>query len=207
MVSKAKRPQHILKIALGLAAEAPWSSISLRDIAEAASVSPSEVYTLFPSKIAIVKAYFISVDAAVLKTKFAFEAEDSPRDRLFEVLMRRFDALSDDRNGVLSFLEALRCDPVSALCLSRSLCNSMGWMLEASAISSSGPNGRLTVNGLIAIWLVTLRAWQRDESEDMAHTMAVLDKNLRRAERLRLMLPFALHRRRTEDPQPNAAPA
>ena len=207
MVSKAKRPQHILKTALGLAAEAPWSSISLRDIAEAASVSPSEIYTLYPSKIAIVKAYFISVDAAVLETKFGFEAEDSPRDRLFEVLMRRFDALSDDRKSVLSILATLRCDPVSALCLSRSLCSAMGWMLEASAIPSSWPNGRLTVNGLVALWLVTLRAWQRDESEDMAHTMAVLDKNLRRAERLRLMLPSALHRRRTEDPQPNAAPA
>ena len=207
MVSKAKRPQHILKTALGLAAEAPWSSISLRDIAEAASVSPSEIYTLYPSKIAIVKAYFISVDAAVLETKFGFEAEDSPRDRLFEVLMRRFDALSDHRKSVLSILATLRCDPVSALCLSGSLCSSMGWMLEASAIPSSWPNGRLTVNGLVALWLVTLRTWQRDESEDMAHTMAVLDKNLRRAERLRLMLPSALHRRRTEDPQPNAAPA
>ena len=83
MVSKANRPQHILKTALGLAAEAPWSSISLRDIAEAASVSLSEIYTLYPSKIAIVKAYFISVDAAVLETKFGFEADFTTQPGIF----------------------------------------------------------------------------------------------------------------------------
>ena len=82
----------------------------------------------------------------------------------------------------------------------------MRWMLETAEISTSGPNGCLPVKGLVALWFATLRIWEGDESEDMAHTMAVLDKNLRRAERLRLMLPSALHRRRTEDPQPNAAP-
>lgn len=208
MVKKADRPQHIVNTALGLAAEARWSSISLREIADAADVSPAEMYTLYPSKTAILKAYFASVDAAVLGTKFGFEEEDSPRDRLFDVLMRRFDALSDDRDGVLSILATLRCDPVSALCLSSGVCGSMRWMLEAAQIPVSGPKGRLTVKGLVALWLATLRVWERDESEDMARTMAALDKNLRRAERLRSMLPSPPRRsRRDEEPQPDAAPA
>ena len=79
------------------------------------------------------------------------------------------------------------------------------WVCGTSSVRSTN-SFAIIGTSTICSWIVTLRTWQRDESEDMAHTMAVLDKNLRRAERLRLMLPSALHRRRTEDPQPNAAP-
>ena len=191
MVKKADRPQQILETALGLASKARWSSISLREITAAAGVLPAEMYSLYPSKIEILKAYFASVDAAVLKTKFAFDPEDSPRDRLFDVLMRRFDALSDDRDAVVSILAALRSDPMSTLCLAPGIYRSMRWMLETAEISTSGLNGCLTVKGLVALWFATLRIWERDESEDMARTMAALDKNLRRAERLSSMLPFS----------------
>jgi hypothetical protein len=102
-------------------------------------------------------------------------------------------------------LRALRCDPIAALCLSAGLCGSMRWMLEAAGIEASGPNGRLTVKGLAAVWLATLRVWERDESEDMARTMASLDRNLRRAERLRALLPSP--RRPAEEPQRDASPA
>ena len=207
MVKKADRPQHIVKTALGLAVADGWSSVCLRDIAEAADVSLSEMHTLYPSKMSVLKAYFALVDAAVLGTKFAFDDEDTARDRLFDVLMRRFDALSKDREGVLSILASLRCDPISALCLSAGLCGSMRWMLEAAGIRATGPNGRLTVKGLTALWLATLRVWERDDSEDMARTMAALDKNLRRAERLRSMLPSGRHSRRDDEAQPDASPA
>jgi len=207
MVKKADRPQHIVKTALGLAAAGRWSSISLREIAEAADVSLAEMHALYPSKTAVLKAYFASIDSAVLGTKFAFDDEDSARDRLFDVLMRRFDALSDDRDGVLSILAALRCDPLSALCLSAGICGSMRWMLETAEISGSGPKGRLTVQGLTALWLATLRVWERDESEDMARTMAALDKNLRRAERLRSMLPSGRRGGAGVDAEPDTAPA
>lgn len=207
MVKKADRPQHIVKTALELAASTPWSSIGLRDIATAAGVSLAEMHTLYPTKTAILKAYFASVDAAVLDTKFVFDEEDGPRDRLFDVLMRRFDVLSEERDGVLAILTTLRCDPLAALCLGAGFCGSMRWMLETAGIPSTGRNGRLTAKGLAAVWLATLRVWERDDSEDMARTMAALDKNLRRAERLRGMLPTARRSRRGPEAQPDASPA
>lgn len=207
MVKKADRPQHIVKTALELAAAGRWSSVGLRDIAEASDVSLAEMYTLYPTKLEIVKAYFASVDSAVLGTKFAFDAEDGPRDRLFDVLMRRFDTLTEDREGVMSILAALRCDPLSALCLGSGFCGSMRWMLESAGIAVAGPGGRLTVKGLAGVWLATLRVWEKDDSEDMSRTMAALDKNLRRAERLRSILPTGRRRRQDEEPQPDTSPA
>ena len=134
MVKKADRPKHIVKTALGLAAAGRWSSVSLRDIAEASDVSLAELHELYPSKVAIVRAHFRAVDETVLKTTFAFETDDSARDRLFDVLMRRFDALSEDRDGVLSILHALRCDPLAALCLADTFAGSMRWMLEPECV-------------------------------------------------------------------------
>ncbi len=213
MVRKADRPKHIIKTALGLAASGRWASVGLRDIAEAADVSLAELHGLYPSKTAILRAYFESVDAVVLDTKFDFDDEDTPRDRLFDVLMRRFDALGEDREAVSAILAALCRDPLAGLCLSCGLPGSMRWMLEAAGVRSSGRVGRLLVKGLGAVWLATLTVWRRDDSADMARTMAALDRNLRRAERLFALLPTGRRSRKStepselSEPQQDATPA
>jgi AcrR family transcriptional regulator len=207
MVKKSDRPHHIIKTTLGLAATGHWTSSGLRDIAEAADVSLAELHTLYPSKTAILKAYFDSVDASVIGTKFVFGEEDGPRDRLFDVLMRRFDTLSEDRDGVIAILDALRRDPITALCLSSGLPGSMRWMLETGGIKATGLSGRLIVKGLSAVWLATLRVWMSDDSEDMARTMSALDKNLHRAGRIYSFLPTGRQNRRPAEPEQNVAPA
>ena len=205
MVRKADRPRHIIKAALALAAAGRWSSVGLRDIAEAAEVSLAELHELYSSKTAILAAHFDAIDAAVLKGTAEFDTEDTRRDRLFEVLMRRFDALSGDRDAIAAIVLASCRDPITGLCLSVGLLRSMRWMLEAAGIRATGPRGRMTARGLAAVWLATARIWLRDESEDMARTMAALDRNLARAEPLANLLACGV--RRARDAQAEAAPA
>ena len=54
-------------------------------------------------------------------------------------------------------------------------------MLEAAGDPARGLRGALRVHGLVAVWTWTLRAFERDESEDLSGTMAALDKALGRA--------------------------
>jgi hypothetical protein len=96
--------------------------------------------------------------------------------------MRRFDALQAHRQGVLALLKTLPTDPGTALLLTAATARSMSWMLQAAGIPASGLSGQLAINGLLAIWLYTLRAWQTDDTADLAKTMAALDKALSRAE-------------------------
>ena len=56
----------------------------------------------------------------------------TPRDRIFDVLMRRIDAMQPHRAGILRLLEELRTDPPLALCLLAGLPRSMAWLLEAA---------------------------------------------------------------------------
>ena len=104
------------------------------------------------------------------------------RDRLFDLLMRRIDALQAHRAGVLALLRALPADPPTALLLALATRRSMRWMLEAAGIPTRGIHGELRVKGLVAVWLWTIRAWRADDNEDLAATMAALDAALRRAE-------------------------
>ena len=175
-------PDRIIDAALGLAAGKPWREISLAEIAEAAGLPLSEVYPVFPSKAKVLAGYGRRVDAAVLAGEEAGAREGSARDRLFDVLMRRFDALGPDKAAVRSILCDLCRDPTIGLCGLCPFARSMACMLEAADLSSQGLRGGLRVKALGAIYLATLRVWLRDESEDLARTMAALDRNLRRAE-------------------------
>lgn len=60
----------------------------------------------------------------------------------------------------------------------------MATMLEAAGLSASGCRGMLRVKGLSAIYLSSLKVWLKDESQDMAKTMAALDKKLNQADGL-----------------------
>ena len=106
------------------------------------------------------------------------------RDKLFDLLMRRFDALQAHRAGVVALLRALPSEPPTALLLACATRRSMRWMLETAGASTAGLRGTLRVRGLVAVWVWTLRAWERDESADLSGTMAALDAALRRADRV-----------------------
>jgi hypothetical protein len=104
--------------------------------------------------------------------------DGSPRDRLFDLLMRRLDVLQAHRAGVLALLRWLPAAPAAAALLACANLRSMRWMLDGAGIDSRGLLGRLRVKGLLAVWLWVVRAWQADESADLAATMAALDQAL-----------------------------
>ncbi len=175
--------QRIIDTAFGLAVERGWRDLSLAEIAEAAGLPLSQVYPLFPSKQAILDGFSARVDAAMLAE--GIEDMDLPaRDRLFDMVMRRFDALQPYREALGVILQDQLGDPLAACCGLHRLRRSMAATLEAAGFSTTGCRGVLRLKGLSAIYLSTLRVWLRDDSEDMAKTMAQLDRLLSRADSL-----------------------
>jgi AcrR family transcriptional regulator len=171
-----------LEVALSLAAEKGWRDLALADIAEGAGLSLAELYALYPSKQAILKAYSRKIDMAVLAET---ERPEGPaKDRLFDVLMRRLDKLDPHKAGLERIAEDTARDPLAMACSLARLDRSMAAMLEAAGIPAAGLAGLLRVKGLSAVYLQGLRAWFRDDSPDKAKTMATLDRALGRADRL-----------------------
>jgi hypothetical protein len=129
------------------------------------------------------------------------EAEGPVRDRLFDLLMRRFDTLQQHRGGVLALMRALPSDPPAAAMLAFATRRSMRWMLQAAGVSTAGLRGEMQVRGLMAVWLWGLRAWARDETSDMSATMVALDNALARADQV----AGWLYGRRAPPPVPETA--
>jgi len=69
------------------------------------------------------------------------EADERPRDRLFDLLMRRFEALHPHRRALDVLGRELPTDPAAALADRARLLRSIAWMLEAAGISTDGSAG------------------------------------------------------------------
>lgn len=188
----AKRPRpirdRIIDAALELAGEGPWRGVSLSDIAAGARQPLSKLYELFPSRTAIVMAVIERTTATMLANVDPGAADEPPRDRLLDVLMQRLDALAPYKGAVRSILRDVPFDPLNSLCLAPGFLASIAWTLEAAGFSTAGLRGALRVKGLSVIYLGALSVWFSDDSEDQAKTLAYLDRRLKQAEKVVLML-------------------
>ncbi len=174
----------VLDAFLRLVAERGYGNVTLRDVAAAADMGLADLYRLYRDKTALVSGIMARVDANVLAgTPRQIDPEETARDRLFDVMMRRYDALKPHREAVRSIARAARRDPLLALALAPSVHRSMAAMLEAAGLSSEGLAGAMRQNGLLAIHAAVSRVFDGDDSADLSKTMAALDSRLKTAER------------------------
>ena len=171
----------LIGAALLMAAESGWRRVSVVTAAREAGVPLPVARARFPSRHAILLRLGRLADQAVLAE---VPTDGSVRDRLFDMLMRRIDALQNHRAGVIAVLRGLPYDPPTALMLACATRRSMRWMLEAAGVPATGLTGELRVRGLVGVWLWTVRAWERDDSTDLSATMAALDIALSPAEEI-----------------------
>ncbi len=169
----------ILDAALAVAGERGWREAALSDIAAQAGCGLADVYRHFPSKGALARAAVARVDAAVL-TEDDTGGDEPFRDRLFDLLMRRYDALKPQRSAIEALWRDLPRAPFSGAPFAPALMRSMTWTLEAAGAPPRPPFGLLRVKLLAGIHLSVMRVWLRDDSDDLGPTMASLDRALKR---------------------------
>jgi AcrR family transcriptional regulator len=174
---------RIVAAFLALLAEKAFESIGFAEIAERAGLSLAEIRDEFASTFAIYAAHVKTVDRQVLSGGDGDVAEESPRERLFDVLMRRLDALAPHKAAVRSLLRSARRNPPLALALNCSAVRSQQWMLAAAGIDSAGPGAMLRAQGLAVLYAQVLRVWVDDDDPGLARTMAALDRELGRGAR------------------------
>jgi hypothetical protein len=138
---------------------------------------------MFDSKLAIYAAHMKEIDRQVLSGIDADMAEEPPRERLFDVLMRRIETLAPYKEAVRSLLRSAARNPGLAIALNGLAVRSQQWMLTAADISASGPRGMVRSQGLALLFASVLRTWVDDDDPANARTMAALDRALARGQR------------------------
>lgn len=201
---------------MALLAEHSFEQIGLAEIAGRAGLKLSQLRAEFGSTLAILATHIKDIDRKVLSGADADMTEESARERLFDVLMRRLEALAPYKEAVRSLMRSARRNPGLAFAFNAMTVQSQRWMLEAAGIGASGPAGALRAQGAALMFARVLAVWIDDEDEGLDRSMAALDRGLASAERWtgfvddlctipRYVLRGPRRRRRTRDAESEAA--
>lgn len=177
-MATAKTKQKILKTFLDLLAEHPYEDVSLPLIAERANVKLSDMRGAYSSKLKLVAAFLEQVDTTVLDERDEDMGDQPPRDRLFDILMSRIDAMAEHKEAVRALQHASGKDPALALDLNSLEVRSQKWMLIAAGIDVSGVKATVVAQGLAIAFGRVVGTWLDEDDEGMPRTMARLDKEL-----------------------------
>lgn len=175
--------ERIIDALFALLTEKSWADIGLYEIGARAGVSLSELRGLFPSKGAILAGFVRKIDLDVLKADSSDLAGEPVRERIFDVLMRRFEALEPYRDALRTVRDGMVTDPLGAAAMNQVAVSSMQWMLAAAGVPESGPLGTARAQALVLLTGRVFQTFLNDPEEDLSRTMKALDEELRKAER------------------------
>ena len=167
---------------MALLAEQRFEDIGLAEVAGRAGLKLSQLRAEFGSTLAIFAAHIKDIDRAVLAGGEDM-TDESPRERLFDVLMRRLEAMAPYKEAVRSMLHSARRHPGLAFALNCMAVRSQTWMLEAAGIGAAGKKGALRAQGAALMFARVLSVWLHDDDPALDRSMAALDRGLASAER------------------------
>ena len=178
-----QRPD-LVELALALVAERGWRHLSFTEIARRADVPLSRVYAELPNRGALLETLSRRLDGQMLDVSIVDLEGLSPRERVFELVMRRFDAMAPYQEG----LRALAREAAGDLeLIAAGLCNLdrlSRWLLDAAETGDGPAMSAIARKILAGIYARVFRVWLDDDTPDLARTVAELDRRLQQAESL-----------------------
>lgn len=181
-MAKAKETiiRKAVEAALKLASENPWAELTLSDIAKEAGLELSEFHGV-ADKSDIAAAIEPTLDKAM--SAEPADMSDPPRERLFDVIMLRFEEMEKHRAGLLSLRHWYERSPSRLAKLGKARIETSRWALACAGLDGQSdlPSG-LRLAGLAWTIAQAERAWRKEDSADFSRTMAELDKQLRASE-------------------------
>jgi AcrR family transcriptional regulator len=176
--------EKIIAALMALLAEQPIEKIGFAAIAGRAGLTLADCRAEFGSVLGVLAAHMKETDRQVLAGGDSDTADELPRERLFDVMMRRLEALAPHKAAIRSLARSAACNPGLAFALNGLTVRSLQWMLTAADIGAAGPKGMLRAQGLAVLYASVLRTWLDDNDPGLARTMAALDRGLARGARL-----------------------
>ncbi|MEK9661322.1 MAG: TetR family transcriptional regulator, partial [Alphaproteobacteria bacterium] len=161
-MAKTRRDKaaRIVDAAFEIIVEQGWRAITLDAVAVRCGIERAEVYRLTPSPAAILDLFARRIDLALLDETAPAPPEESDtgavdgtgggmaRDRLFDILMRRFEALAPYRAALGILARDLPRDPATVAATLPQARRSFALMLREAGIDDRGLRGAVRVAAL-----------------------------------------------------------
>ena len=174
--------RDLARAALATASASTWRTLTLLDLARAAGRPVSDFYgASMGEAVDCVEEAF---DRAISDNLEALDASQTVRDRLFDLVMKRFEAMEPHRAAILAMEAGVDRDPILLTAQHQRHVRCARWVLALAGLEADGMTGNARAQGLGVIIGQARAAWRGDDAGDFTKTMASLDKNLRRAEEM-----------------------
>ncbi len=154
--------------------------------------APAGLNTIFD----VVDRYLNQINTKVV-TGYVFDPEDSVRERLFDLLMQYFDELNAHKEVALNIERGFYARPLALIKRKSEIHALFQEMLDVTKAGSDPIRDQFRLRSLEGIFLMTYRVWKKDDTTDMAKTMATLDQHLAKAEKWEEKLSCSAWRRRS----------
>lgn len=159
-------------------AAAGWRGVRLSALARAVDVPFSRFITHYPDARSIFAAWARQLDQTLLADTDPDITEELPRERLFDILIRRLEAASVHQPAFVRLQEDSQRDPCLALFFGCNITTSMRWMLDAVGLYDEKAALYLST----ILYPRVVKTWLTDSGPDFPATMARLDKLLKNDE-------------------------
>lgn len=173
--------EKLVEAFMTLLKERRFERIGLKDIAERADVPLAEFRGEFYATFEIIAAYVKDLDRKVLAEATPDDVDSTVRERLFDVLMRRFELMTPYRRAFDNLRYSAMAMPSLGMGLNMLSVRSMHWMLAAAGIPATGMRGALRAQALAVLFARVAETWLNDDDPGLSRTMARLDRDLSRA--------------------------
>lgn len=167
---------------LHVIAEEGWPAATLARVAEVAGLTPADVLASAGDQWQALAQALGRADRQAIAAVVP-DPDASPRDRLFDLIMARFDAARPFRTAGVRLRDAALYRPLLAAVLLSLAARTSARLLSAAGIETPGIGGVARVNALTLIIGDVARTFITDDDPDLGPTMRALDERLGQAER------------------------
>ena len=136
---------------MALVADQGWKTVELPAGAQKAGISLATLRDLFPSKGAMLAGFGRMLDRDLIEGANPDLIGEPAHERVFDLMMRRLDAMTPYKPALIEIRRAIRRDLVSAAALNQSGLNSWRYLLGSIDIPVEDELGMLKIQGAVVV--------------------------------------------------------
>jgi len=181
MAAKLSPEEKLVTAALAAIEKSGWKTLSLTALARKAKIPTETLYDLCPDKGALLALMAKRIDLGALGRATGLDKDSSPRDRAFDAIIGCFESMTALKPALQIIHDDSVGDPGALFDALPATIRSAKWIADAAGLPTSGWQGFLVSRGIGVLLAEALGVWLKD-GEDLAKTMAHVDRRLRTIE-------------------------
>lgn len=183
-MSKKFSQNQLIEASLSLIETRGWAGFSLAFLAEALSCSVEELQTHLPSKKAFIPLWHAHL-SEIIKEELPQEdlLELSPKDRLLELFMLRFERMTPHKQALKALFYGLLKDPCGYQDQHIHLTDTWKDLLTFAHLPTDSLINRLRLQAVAGLYTLTLQQWLEGKFTE-GSLQAFLDQKLTWGERV-----------------------